>query len=238
MEMEIPKNTVIHCPTEELAHKVLELLRAKGYIISFSRYIYDIYDQNTCFSCKYHENKGIGFSSLAFYLNEGLPIISAEEFLKQYNMEKKEIKIEVPEGMEVDLEKSIINEHEVSIVYKAIKKYVDYINIRPSQSELFLTVSRGDSSLTDNFGSAKQLEKIFAINQLQNIANYYNEREVDFEKDDLKYQIYYCSSRVEKYNVTTIQKSNYGGILFLNQIDAQSVIDNPNFREILDKIYK
>ena len=239
MEMEIPKNTVIHCPTEELARKVLELLRAKGYIITFSRYIYDIYDQNTCFSCKYHENKGIGFSSLAFYLNEGLPIISAEEFLKQYNMEKKEIKVEVPEGMEVDLEKSIMNEHEVSIVYKAIKKYEDYINIRPSQSEFFLTVSRGDSSLTDNFGSAKQLEKIFAINQLQNIANYYNKGwEINWDNANQEKHCIYYVKQENKFKQTAYTTLNLAQVFFANKQDAQSVIDNPNFRNILDKIYK
>ncbi len=231
MEMEIPKNTVIHCPTEELAHKVLELLRAKGYIISFSRYIYDIYDQNTCFSCKYHENKGIGFSSLAFYLNEGLPIISAEEFLKQYNMEKKEIKVEVPEGMEVDLEKSIMNEHEVSIVYKAIKKELTYRDIVfYNNSPYYINVD-----LKDSCGSEKQLFKTFAINQLQNIANYYNKGVNN--KEQVKYYIYY-NKEESTFNISECFRLNHGVVHFLNKQDAQSVIDNPNFRNILDKIYK
>lgn len=235
MEMEIPKNTVIHCPTEELAHKVLELLRAKGYIISFSRYIYDIYDQNTCFSCKYHENKGIGFSSLAFYLNEGLPIISAEEFLKQYNMEKKEIKVEVPEGMEVDLEKSIMNEHEVSIVYKAIKKELTYRDIVfYNNSPYYINID-----LKDSCGSEKQLFKAFAINQLQNIANYYNKGiKLDFNLSyQEKFSIFYGNC-LDEYKIKRETTCNSGEVFFLNRADAQSVIDNPNFKNILDKIYK
>ena len=131
MNKEIPHNTIIHCPTEELANKVLELLRIKNYIVEFKGNMFSSYKGNLCFSCNYYSNKKIGYSGLDFYIREGLQIIEAEEFLKKYNMEKKEIKVEVPEGMEVDLEKSIMNEHEVSIVYKAIKKNEKYRDICP-----------------------------------------------------------------------------------------------------------
>ena len=154
-------------------------------------------------------------------------------------MEKKEIKVEVPEGMEVDLEKSIMNEHEVSIVYKAIKKNEDYLDVRPRQSKFVLTVSHNDRSLTDNFGSAKQLEKIFAINQLQNIANYYNNGgNIDWgNENQMKFNIYY-EQEESTFSISEYRKVNFGQVHFLNKQDAQSVIDNPNFRKILDKIYK
>ena len=238
MKMEIPKNTVIHCPTEELADKVLELLRAKGYIVNFKGNMFSSYKGNLCFSCNCYLNKQIGYSGLDFYIREGLQIVEAEDFLKQYNKkEMKKIKVEVPEGMEVDLEKSIINEHEVSIVYKAIKKE-EYSDVTPKNTPFILRVNTPSYCFYDKIGSENQMLKIFAINQLQNIANYYNgDKEVNFNDESKKYFLYYYAGDNE-YRVQSTLLYNNGGVHFLNKQDAQSVIDNPNFREILDKIYK
>lgn len=72
-----------------------------------------------------------------------------------------------------------------------------------------------------------------------NIAKYYNG---DWKPDwrslmESKYYIYY-STRSNTYGVSNTSSTNYGNIYFRLYKDAKAVIDNPNFRDILDKIYK
>ena len=43
------------------------------------------------------------------------------------------------------------------------------------------------------------------------------------------YQVIHINSDTEMY---------FGNIIFKNEADAQYVIDNPNFREVLDNIFK
>ena len=87
----------------------------------------------------------------------------------------------------------------------------------------------------NNATNRKQLEKVLALNQLFNIATYYNSRVK--EPDDLytisynKFNNSYCVSTRTCY-ITGMTA------LFAKKEDAQKVIDNPNFREILDTIYK
>lgn len=44
--------------------------------------------------------------------------------------------------------------------------------------------------------------------------------------------------RTSEYGITSSSVYNEGAIYFKNKEDAQAVIDNPNFRSILDAIYK
>ena len=87
----------------------------------------------------------------------------------------------------------------------------------------------------NNATNRKQLEKVLAINQLLNIATYYNSR---VKESDSLYMISY----IKFYNLYYVSTSTHyaTGItaLFNREEDAQKVIDNPNFREILDTIYK
>ena len=72
-----------------------------------------------------------------------------------------------------------------------------------------------------------------------NIDKYYNE---DWKPDwnnrgENKYFIIWnneCKTYWTDYN----RNSGLSVVYFKNKEDAQSVIDNPNFREILDAIYK
>lgn len=53
------------------------------------------------------------------------------------------------------------------------------------------------------------------------------------------YAIYYSTHGAYSYTALSPQASVYYGIpIFKNEADAQYVINNPNFRDILDKIYK
>lgn len=86
--------------------------------------------------------------------------------------------------------------------------------------------------------------KLVAIANLMDIASYFNRNwnYYDFTKECVGYSIVYCKFAKEPhYSVREIDNSfytYYGTPIFKNEDDAQYVIDNPNFRNILDKIFK
>ena len=85
--------------------------------------------------------------------------------------------------------------------------------------------------------------KLIALANLMDIAKYFNgDWNYDFTKECVGYSIVYCKLEKEShYSVREINNSfhtYYGNPVFKNEADAQYVIDNPNFREVLDKIFK
>ena len=74
------------------------------------------------------------------------------------------------------------------------------------------------------------------MNQLLNIAEYYNQLHV---KEDYK-QYYIVYHMTIGYKIYCYDEGAIPGIVvtFNRKEDAQAVINNPNFREILDTIYK
>lgn len=134
------------------------------------------------------------------------------------------------------------------IKFKPLKKDITYVDIC---NNLFKTGyfinNRGKISRCfdyidevkidkNNATNKKQLERLLALNQLLNIAEYYNTlhpictNHVTIEYDGVN-NIYYPS------NVSTKYKRGIKAI-FNNQEDTQAVINNSNFKEILDTIYK
>ena len=85
----------------------------------------------------------------------------------------------------------------------------------------------------------KNQKKLDATNQLINIASYYNG---DWKPDwgNIGEEKYFIikSDRPERLFVDSRLESNYGCVYFRREADAQAVIDNPNFRSILDEIFK
>ena len=85
--------------------------------------------------------------------------------------------------------------------------------------------------------------KLVAIANLMDIASYFNRGwNYDVNQDDVGYLIAYDRSIKEPcYKIDEIDSTiyvYYGNPVFKNKADAQYVIDNPNFRTVLDKIFK
>ena len=85
--------------------------------------------------------------------------------------------------------------------------------------------------------------KLVALANLMDIARYFNGYwEYNITKEDVGYAIaYYKFVEEPHYSVCKIENSvytYYGNPVFKNEADAQYVIDNHNFRDILDKIFK
>lgn len=159
-------------------------------------------------------------------------------------METKELKIQAPEGYEIDKENSTFE----CIRFKPIKKNITYEDVCNSMLKTgYYTDNRGkivrvteyiDDVKIDknNATNKKQLERLLALNQLFNIAEYYNTLHTGIIKNN---SIVYDSAN-RKYSVGPVSTTYLCGIkvVFNRKEDAQAVIDNPNFREILDAIYK
>ena len=86
-------------------------------------------------------------------------------------------------------------------------------------------------------------DKLIALANLMDIASYFNKGwSYDVNQDVVGYLISY--DRFVKEPCYNIRKNDsttdvyYGNPVFKNKADAQYVIDNPNFRDILDKIFK
>ena len=159
-------------------------------------------------------------------------------------METKEVKIQIPEGYENDKENSTPN----YIKLKPIKKDITYGDIceRIFDDNGFYISDVGGikeaASLfynddKNNATNRKQLERLLALNQLLNIAEYYNR----LHPEQNRIQYYIIKNNKNGYNVVEYEWLQYVlGVVALFNIkeDAQAVINNPNFREILDTVYK
>lgn len=134
--------------------------------------------------------------------------------------------IDIPKGMEVDIENTDLTKGIVRFKEKP-KKYQDIFGA------LVKNLPYGAYRL------AKSNEcKLIALDKLMNIAKYYNgDWEPDWNTRESKYYIYYKNSE-DKYGVGYTTDVNWGNIYFKSRDNAQSVIDNPNFKSILDAIYK
>ena len=144
------------------------------------------------------------------------------------NMEIKnnQLTIDIPEGMKIDLENSNLAKG----VVKFKKKDITYENVEDA-----LKLGKNCKSIIINESNAS---KLVALSKLMNIAKYYNG---DWKPDWYSYASKFSISfnhTSRKYIVDSSDCRTSGNVLFKKSEDAQAVIDNPNFRDILDKIYK
>ena len=138
-------------------------------------------------------------------------------------MENNQLTINIPKGMEIDLEKSNLAKG----IIKFKKKDLTYEDILQAY-----TIRYGSIVV-----SSSNIDKLLAISKLMDIAKYYNG---DWKPDwnNLNYCKYYIICNNGIYAVDYSYIYIYSNIYFKNKEDAQAVIDNPNFRDILNAVYK
>ena len=135
-------------------------------------------------------------------------------------METKEIKIQVPEGYEIDKENSTFE----CIKFKSIRNDITYAEIcdKIFNNNIYSTNSYGH--INCNRIGVDRFDLNNATNENKN-GEYFH---IVFHPS-INYTIYCRKEYFLKYGVLPF---------FNRKEDAQAVIDNPNFREILDTIYK
>lgn len=118
-------------------------------------------------------------------------------------MKTKELKIEAPEGYEVDWDNSSNN----VIRFKPIKKKVTYADII---KEL---CSGNCYYINNNPTSWKHLQQLLALNKLMNVAKYLNGDWEPNWNDEFEDKIYFYYSS-GKLNICAKRYSNFGCVCF------------------------
>ena len=149
-------------------------------------------------------------------------------------MKTQELKIEAPEGYEVDWENSSNN----IIKFKPIKKKITYQDVKEklfSDKEHYVEYAGtiNSSKNTRYYGeniiiatSKQQLEQLLALNKLINVAKYLNgDWKPDF-KDDIQ-QKYYISfdSDTKQLNIWFKQYMNDGSVYFKSEELTRQAIE-------------
>lgn len=173
------------------------------------------------------DNTSIVFKKISENTNSNIiqPLVEADGTVK-------DLQIKAPVNFEIDkwnsnLDKGIIKFKRkwltLEQIYKLAKDNVYFTN----------------RDAIKDFGNGK----IVVLANLMDIARYFNGNwKYDVTKENIGYMIV-CdiSTKEPNYSVRKIDASANiycGNIIFKNEADAQYVIDNPNFRSILDVIFK
>ena len=223
--------------------------RKLGEIFTCNGKLYQVVKGFSCNGCSfikngncYLDNKFLGPCAYTERTDKTSVIF---KLINNMEIKNNQLIIDIPEGYEIDKENSTFE----CIKFKPIKKYLTYKEVAEKLNKdtcFFIAKGKIQSyaqyASYDNPGVAnsyRQIEKILAINQLMNIAKYYNG---DWKPDwNNKYELKYCISFTtitNSYDIASRAQTYLNAIHFKNQEDAQAVIDNPNFRDILDTIYK
>ena len=208
--------------------------RKIGEIFTYNGKTYQVVKSDMCMDCAFRENEcSIIRSRIGLCTTSTRSDKTDVVFKEINNMEIKnnQLTIDIPEGMEIDLENSDLS--------KGIIKFKnDNITLEDIYKDDNTDYAANLVILSEN----KLFNKLLCIARLIDIANYYNKGwKPDFNnKTTYKYVIQYngIKNKHTHYSVDYDVCLNRCCVYFKNQEDAQAVIDNPNFRDILDTIYK
>lgn len=202
--------------------------RKLGEIFTYNGKIYQVVKGFSCKGCAFIKN---GCCDLVNELLGPCDYTKRTDktnviFKEINNMEIKnnQLTIDIPEGMEIDLENSDLAKGIIKFKSKCIT-YSKIINSFNSVTNTNVYIHSSDT------------KALKAIAQLMNIAKYYNGDWKPNWSDSKEYKyfiVYNNNTYIVDYNWASI----YNNIYFKNKKDAQAIIDNPNFRDILDVIYK
>lgn len=142
------------------------------------------------------------------------------------------IELVLPNGHEIDVESSDLSKG----IIRFRRKWLTIEQLyKLAEENNHVTHRDSIKHFSDN--------KLVALVNLMDIARYFNGYwEYNITKGDVGYAIvYYKFVEEPHYSVYKIENpvyTYYGNPVFKNEADAQYVINNPNFRDILDMIFK
>ena len=208
--------------------------RELGEVFTYNGELYQVVKSSLCNDCAFMKNGS------CYTVNELLGPCDSIKRKDSINVVFKEIPdmeiknnqltIDIPEGMEIDLENSNLAKGIIKLKPKNLT-YEDILQAYTAEYGSLVVSSRN-------------IDKLLAISKLMDIAKYYNgDWKYKVNGGERGYMIAYDNSIKEPpyYKVNVINPTTdvyYGNPIFENGFDAKAVIDNPNFRDILDAIYK
>lgn len=204
--------------------------RKIGETFEYQGKTYKVAEFDACRNCAFGNINCTSLRSITgncmyFLRNDGVNV-KFEEIKNDMEIKDNQLAINTPEGMEIDIENSDLKTGVIRFKNKELR-YEDIEN------SLDLEGNRTGIPVDDN-----NAFKLCATDRLMNIARYYNgDWKPDWSSVENKYYIIYCN-RSQCYTTDYKTLIDINTVYFKCEKDAQAVIDNPNFREILDAIYK
>lgn len=187
-----------------------------------------------CSSIVRSDGKSVVFKEIPINISKNKYYKIAPLYREDNPSKLKSVEFDLPNGYVIDKDKSDLDEGIIRFKRNWLTIEEMY-NLKPIVASEFLAPSVAVNKLTRN--------KIVAIITLMDIARYFNnDWYYKVNSGECGYSIAYDNSAKEPYYI--VCKENpvtdvyFGNIVFKNETDAQYVIDNPNFRDILDKIFK
>ena len=209
--------------------------RKIGEIFTYKGKIYQVVKANTCKDCALSNalcrsvQTSVAGSCTPGGRKDNLNVVFKE--INNMEIKNNQLTIDIPEGMEIDVEHSDLS-----------KGIIKFKNNNITLEDIYKDDNTDYAANLVTLSENKLFNKLLCIARLIDIANYYNKDwKPDFNnKTTYKYVIQYngIENKHTHYSVDYDVCLNRCCVYFKNQEDAQSVIDNPNFRDILDTIYK
>lgn len=153
--------------------------------------------------------------------------------LYKTNNELTSIRINVPNNYVIDKENSDLDKGIIKFKSKWLTLEQLY---KLAKDNVYFT----NRDAIKDFANSKMV----ALANLMDIARYFNgDWKYRIRGNNCGYIIAYDKTRTEEDNYQVVHINSdtdmyFGNIMFKNEADAQYVIDNPNFRNILDIIFK
>lgn len=207
--------------------------RKIGEIFWFNDKLYKVVEtaSNVCKSCAFDKLCDKSRENVMEIAGDCSSATRADKSIVMFKMvedteiKDNEIAINIPDGMEIDAKSSDLKNG----IIKFKKKDITYKDIQDSVGKY----------PTSDYITPQNRFKLHAIDMLMNIAKYYNKDwKPDWSNiDEPKFFILY-DNRDERYIVDCNTGFSINAVYFKHKEDALAVIYNPNFREILDAIFK
>ena len=187
-----------------------------------------------CSSLRRYDSKSVVFVEIPMNksdnntINSNIiqPLVEADDTVK-------DLQIKAPVNFEIDKEHSDLDKGIIRFKSKWLSLKQLYKLVKENH---YLT----DRSAIKEFRDGKLVD----LANLMDIARYFNgDWNYRTRGDNCGYMIAYDKTRTidDGYQVVNINSDTdmyFGNIIFKHEADVQYVIDNPNFRDILDKIFK
>lgn len=173
------------------------------------------------------DNTSIVFKEISENINSNIiqPLVEANGIVKV-------LQIKAPTNFEIDVKASDLSKGIIKFKNKWLTIEQLY---KLAKENNHVTYRDAIKHFTDS--------KLVALSNLMDIAKYFNGNwnYNAKDKDSQGYAIYYNDIQLNGYGCNLVNLNTsvyYGTPIFKNLADAQYVIDNPNFRDVLDMIFK